>query len=315
MLRGIAKRTRRGKENAPAKAAGDVPGAENLGSQRFDEAPPDGPAGPAALKDGGVPESLAAKIGEVSGDMLSSRRLVADLARAAHDEVGDHVFLDDWSFAFNASRPLQLTGRVFNNASGFEDGDLLEYTSQVTHVFGRVATTKSGTSYVLGTPAPGFELLRKCLWLASRAGAPAGDDGGGVPAFDLENPLHGVRLGDVVPCAPVRLPKVKGWSHQSSVALLHEWRPERTAAGFVGCSGTVFNCPGAYDGARGHATASVVACAGRLLTTLEGAQYFLGRRHGADADELAAGDGELAPAERAALGLEKDQEENDLLSV
>ena len=30
----------------------------------------------------------------------------------------DRVVLEDWSFAFNASRPLQLTGRIFNNGSG-----------------------------------------------------------------------------------------------------------------------------------------------------------------------------------------------------
>lgn len=150
MLRGaIKKAARKGKENGPVAlaAAKELVKSHAEVSQRFSEAPPadDEPA---------VPESLAAKIGEASGNMQSSRKLVADLARAAHDEAGDHVFLDDWSFAFNASRPLQLTGRVFNNASGFEDGDLLEYTSQVTHIFGRVATTKSGTSYVLGAGVP-----------------------------------------------------------------------------------------------------------------------------------------------------------------
>ena len=131
----------------------------------------------------------------------------------------EHVLLEEWSFAFNGSRPLQLTGRVFNNAAGFEDGDTLEYTSQIVQMKGRVATTKSGTTYYLGRPAPEFEQLRKQLWLCSRSGALGRDDGSSVPSIDIDQPLEGIKLGEVVPCAPVRLPKVVGWSHQSGIAV------------------------------------------------------------------------------------------------
>ena len=45
----------------------------------------------------------------------------------------EHTLLDEWNLAFNGSWPLQLCGKVFNNAGpGLEDGDLVEYTSQVT---------------------------------------------------------------------------------------------------------------------------------------------------------------------------------------
>eukprot|EP00964_Phaeocystis_antarctica_P129728 scaffold93601_cov67-Phaeocystis_antarctica.AAC.3 len=44
----------------------------------------------------------------------------------------EHTLLDGWNLAFNGSWPLQLSGKVFNNAGpGLEDGDLVEYTSQV----------------------------------------------------------------------------------------------------------------------------------------------------------------------------------------
>ena len=135
----------------------------------------------------------------------------------------EHVCLQEWSFAFNGSRPLQLTGKVYNNAlrteEGFEDGDLLEYTSQVVNCNGRVATTKSGTVYTLGKPAKGFDQLRKQLWISSRSGQLGRDDGSSVPPLDEDNPLLGVKLGEVVAAAPVRLPKVAGWSHQSGVAV------------------------------------------------------------------------------------------------
>jgi hypothetical protein len=83
-------------------------------------------------------------------------------AAGSADNQHDRICLEEWSFAFNASRPLQLTGRIFNNASGYEDGDLLEYTSQVTSVSGRTAVTKSGTVYVLGKPSATFEQVRAC---------------------------------------------------------------------------------------------------------------------------------------------------------
>lgn len=72
-------------------------------------------------------------------------------------------------------------------------------------------------------------------------------------------------------------------------------------------TGTVYNCPGAYDGARGYQTSTVVDCRGRMLRTLEGAEYFLGRRSGSDAEERAALSAEkLEPAEASALGLLED---------
>lgn len=231
----------------------------------------------------------------------------AELTTEVVGDGSDNVLLDDWSFAFNASRPLQLTGRVFSNASGLDDGDTLEYTSQVVEVNGRLATTKSGTTYFLGRPGPNFEQLRKQLWLCSRSGELGRDDGSSVPPLDIERPLRGIKLGEVVPCAPVRLPKVPGWSHQSGVALLHDWKTVRTKAGFVAVVGTVYNCPGSYDGAGDYHTSTVVDCRGRMLRTLEGAEYFLGRRHGADeAEKLGLTGTELVQNEAAALGLLED---------
>ena len=153
--------------------------------------------------------------------------------------------MEDWSFAFNASRPLQLTGRIFNNGSGYEDGDLLEYTSQIISINNRSAVTKSGTVYRLGKPSASFDQLRKQLWINSRTGALGRDDGSSVPPMDEDQPLLGIKLGEVTATAPVRLPRVPGWSHQSGVALLNEWSTEKTGSGFVSVVGSVFNCPGA----------------------------------------------------------------------
>ena len=176
-----------------------------------------------------VPESRTgsprATVGEGAGTPPAAAAAESVTPSVPASDAGDHVLLDDWSFAFNASRPLQLTGRVFNNAAGFEDGDTLEYTSQIVEVKGRIATTKSGTTYYLGRPAQGFEQLRKQLWLCSRSGQLGRDDGSSVPPCDVDRPLAGIKLGQVVPCAPVRLPKMPGWSHQSGVAV----RPRRTA--------------------------------------------------------------------------------------
>lgn len=250
----------------------------------------------------------SARGGQQSSRAIERARAgAADHVKVQPDAAPLHVLLEEWSFAFNGSRPLQLTGRVFSNAGGFEDGDVLEYTSQVVEVTGRIAMTKSGTTYYLGRPAGGLEQLRKQLWLCSRSGALGRDDGSSVPPLDPGNPLDGIKLGDVVPCAPVRLPKVPGWSHQSGVALLHNWSTERTCAGFVAVVGTVYNCPGSYDGAEGYKTSTVVDCRGRMLRTLEGAEYFLGRRVGADAEEKAAMIGTaLLESEAAALGLLED---------
>ena len=62
--------------------------------------------------------------------------------------------------------------------------------------------------------------------------------------------MQGIKLGEVVAAAPVKLPKVRGWSHQSGVALLHDWTSFKTPGGFIALRGTVYNCPGAFDGGR-----------------------------------------------------------------
>ena len=44
----------------------------------------------------------------------------------------------------------------------------------------------------------------------------------------------------------------------AQVALLHLWTLVKNASGYNACVGTVFNCPGAYDGTRGYTTSDVV---------------------------------------------------------
>ena len=125
-------------------------------------------------------------------------------------DSSEHVRLEEWSFAFNASRPLQLTGRVFHGTDGYEEGDLLEYTSQLIAIDGRIATTKSGTIYKLGQPAAGF-------WSSSESscGSHPGRDGQSLTTARACRPLTWSArswglLGDVVAAAPVKLPKVIG---------------------------------------------------------------------------------------------------------
>ena len=117
----------------------------------------------------------------------------------------------------------------------------------------------------------------------------------------------GIKLGDVVAAAPVKLPKVVGWSHQSGVALLNEWSTRRAGSeDDISVVGTVYNCPGAYDGAEGHMTSKVVDCKGRILKTVEGAEFYLGYRKEATAEQRAAmAIGELQNAEGIALGFEE----------
>jgi hypothetical protein len=149
--------------------------------------------------------------------------------------------------------------------------------------------------------------LRKQLWINSRTGALGRDDGSSVPPLDVDNPLLGIKLGQVITAPPVRLPRVPGWTHQSGVALLNEWNSIKSTAGTVHVVGTVFNCPGAYDGAEAHQTANVVDCRGRMLVTVEGAEYYLGFRAESAANErstLVAH--ELGKEESAALGLTED---------
>lgn len=47
----------------------------------------------------------------------------------------NQVLLQSWTFAYNGSRPLQLTGQLFNTKGGSEEGDFLEFTSQVSSLF------------------------------------------------------------------------------------------------------------------------------------------------------------------------------------
>ena len=129
----------------------------------------------------------------------------------------DRVCLEEWSFAFNASRPLQLTGRIFNNSSGYEDGDLLEYTSQITSISGRTAVTKSGTVYKLGRPSAHFERLRTQLWINSRTGALGRDDGSSVPPLDEEQPLLGIKLGEIP--QPPKTYNVMGNANEQGLAI------------------------------------------------------------------------------------------------
>jgi hypothetical protein len=245
----------------------------------------------AAVEEARGPETI---VSDMPDDIVSDR------------PDGDLIYLDDWSFAFNGSRPLQLTGRVMKGG-GLEVGDLLEYTSQLTSIEGRRATTKSGTVYHLGKPADSYMQLRKSLWLTSRSGTLGRDDGSSVPPLDEATPLAGIKLGAVVPCAPVRIPKVPGWTHQSGIALLHHWKPCRDHNDYIQCEGDVFNCPGTFDGQSDHMTSTVVDCGGRLLRTVEGGEYFLGRMAGASDEEWGAIAADaLQPAEKAALGLMED---------
>ena len=42
------------------------------------------------------------------------------------------------------------------------------------------------------------------------------------------------------------------------MALLHLWTLVKNASGYNACVGTVFNCPGAYDGTQAYTTSDVV---------------------------------------------------------
>ena len=224
----------------------------------------------------------------------------------------EQTLLDEWSLAFNGSRPLQLSGKVFNNAGpGLEDGDTVEYTSQIVEVKGRIAKTKSGTKYYLGTPAPAFEAVRIQLCRGSAVGeyglAAASAMGASAFPFDIERPFNFIDLGPAVPCSSVKLPAVAGWSADSNVALLHHWTLVKNASGYNACVGTVFNCPGAYDGTSEYTTSDVVEIQGRVMRTVDGRAFYLGRR--------ATGEKSVATSappleEEAELG-----EVDDLLSV
>lgn len=87
------------------------------------------------------------------------------------------------------------------------------------------------------------------------------------------------------------------------VQLLNEWSAFTTEAGFIALRGTVYNCPGAYDGQTTHRTSTVVDCAARVLRTMEGAEYYLGFQDG-QREGLEAG--VLSNEESKALGLLED---------
>ena len=195
----------------------------------------------------------------------------------------EHTLLDEWNLAFNGSWPLQLCGKVFNNAGpGLEDGDMVEYTSQIISFKGRVAITKSGTKYYLGTPSPLFEAIRlqlcRATAAAERGPAKAAAISDSFFPFNPEHPFSFIDLGPTVPCSSVKLPAVAGWSANSNVALLHLWTIVKNASGYNACVGTVFNCPGAYDGTKAYTTGDVVEVKGRVMRTVDGRGFYLGRR-------------------------------------
>lgn len=149
------------------------PGKENAGNARKMQPPGKG------LKEKPRPSAQPLRM-----DALT--KASPGLSEATDGQGDQHARLDQWSFAFNGSRPLQLTGRVRERGVGDEDeeGDILEHTSQIVQCTGRVATTKSGTAYVLGKPALSFDQLRKQLWISSRTGQLGRDDGSSVPPLD-----------------------------------------------------------------------------------------------------------------------------------
>ena len=128
----------------------------------------------------------------------------------------EHTLLDGWNLAFNGSWPLQLSGKVFNNAGpGLEDGDLVEYTSQIVSFNGRVVVTKSGTKYYLGTPSPRFEAIRIQLCRASAAAeqgpaAAAALASSSFP-FDVERPFRFIDLGPTVTCMHMHVACICMW--------------------------------------------------------------------------------------------------------
>lgn len=89
--------------------------------------------------------------------------------------------------------------------------------------------------------------------------------------------------------------------------LLNEWSAHTTEAGFVAISGTVYNCPGAYDGETAHRTSAVVKCTGRMLKTVEGAEYYLGYLKDMPKEERSTIKSELTSDESKALGLLEDR--------
>lgn len=92
------------------------------------------------------------------------------------------------------------------------------------------------------------------------------------------------------------------------VQLLNDWVANPTVQpGIKSLSGTVYNCPGAYDGATSHRTSNIVDCSGRMLRTVEGAEYYLGYRKADSVEQRALiQPRELLPDEAKELGLLED---------
>ena len=109
-------------------------------------------------------------------------------------------------------------------------------------------------------------------------------------AFSPDRRASNPRAAPAVPCRCVQ--------------LLNEWSAFTTEAGFIALRGTVYNCPGAYDGQTTHRTSTVVDCAARVLRTMEGAEYYLGFQDGHSSQGLEAG--VLSNEESKALGLLED---------
>ena len=119
---------------------------------------------------------------------------------------------------------------------------------------GRIATTKSGTKYYLGTPSAEFVAVRVCsaraalrwpcplagcnppsrpslkdlcglarqaLLCRATAAAELGPTAAAAAAllpFDPERPFDYIDLGPMVACSSVKLPVVAGWSADSNAA-------------------------------------------------------------------------------------------------
>jgi len=148
---------------------------------------------------------------------------------------------------------------------------------------GRRVMTKSGTQYWLGQPASSYAAIREQLCRkALRGVAPV--------AFDPDDPLAGIDLGEVVPCAAVRIPRIEGWTPDSGNALLDRWTLTKLERGGFTCTGTVYNCASQYDGTEHHTTAVIDDVQGHVAHCVDNATYFLGRQ--AESDPAVRGEAE-----------------------
>jgi hypothetical protein len=261
------------------------------------------PAAPSPMSIASATRSQAAAPMSISVTKDAKAGAKPAAAARIHDFEWEHTLLDQWSFAFNGSRPLQMKGRIFNTAKGDEEGEPLEYTSQVVEVSGRVVTTRSGTRYRLGEPAADFFPLRDRLCKARASTVPAFlihrvehlliwqarfKRATQIEPYDAAHPLGGIELGEVVATQQIKLPNIVGWKADSTVSLLNDWRVAAMEGRFVRLIGTAFNCPGVQDGERDFETADIVDVQGRVVRTVCGGIFYLGVQHGKTGDEATA---------------------------